>query len=92
VNVDPNHVKSIYVAASEKLPAERATFLDEATVGDVVQRPPVEALLKAHDNPYSFLEKAVAVVVVTVELSSAARRCLRCEWQSWLIVSIDTVN
>ena len=31
---DPNNVKSIFLAASEKLAAERAAYLDEAAGGD----------------------------------------------------------
>ncbi len=58
--VDPNQAKSIFFAAIEKPPAERAAFLDETASGDVELRAHVEALLKAHDDPDSFLDKAGA--------------------------------
>ncbi len=67
--VDPNNVKSIFLAAVEKPPAERAAFLDEATSGNAILRVRVEALLKAHDNPDSFLQEAAAEFGATVDLS-----------------------
>jgi serine/threonine protein kinase/Tfp pilus assembly protein PilF len=66
---NPNHVKSIFSAASEKPLAERAAFLDQATAGDAVLRARVEALLKAHDNPDSFLNEAAAEFGATIDLS-----------------------
>ena len=68
---EPNNIKSIFLAASEKPAAERAAFLDEATGGDTVLRQRVEALLKAHDNQDSFLNKVVADFGATVDLSPA---------------------
>lgn len=68
---DPNNVKSIFVAASEKPLAERAAYLDEATAGDTTLRARVEALLKAHDNPDSFLQEPAAEFGATIELSPA---------------------
>ena len=68
---DPNHVKSIFLAASEKPAAERPAFLDEVTGGDTALRVRVEALLKAHDNPDSFLNEAAAKFGATVDLSPA---------------------
>jgi serine/threonine-protein kinase len=51
-------VKDIFLATVEKpSPADRAAFLDEACAGDAALRGRVEALLKAHDEPGSFLEK-----------------------------------
>ena len=68
---DPNNVKSIFLAASEKPPAERAAFLDEAVAGDTILRARVEALLKAHDNPDSFLKEPAAEFGATIDLSPA---------------------
>ena len=65
---DPNNVKSIFLAASEKPAAERSAFLDEATGSDTALRVRVEALLKAHDNPDSFLNEAAAEFGATVDL------------------------
>jgi hypothetical protein len=51
-------VKYIFLAAAEKpSPAERAAFLDEACANDAALRQRVEALLRAQDDPESFLEK-----------------------------------
>jgi serine/threonine protein kinase len=59
--VDPNQIKSIFLAAAEKAtPAERAAFLDETCAGDGGLRRRVEELLRAHDRPDSFLEKPPA--------------------------------
>jgi serine/threonine protein kinase len=66
---EPNSVKSIFLAASEKPAAERSAFLVEATGSDTILRARVEALLKAHDNPDSFLEVPAAAFGVTVDLS-----------------------
>jgi WD40 repeat protein/serine/threonine protein kinase len=49
--------ESIFAAAlAEKTPSKRASFLDQACGGDALLRSRVEALLRAHDNPDSFLE------------------------------------
>ncbi len=68
---DPHDIKSIFLAAIEKPPAERAAFLDEAIGGDAALRARVEALLKAHDNPDSFLEEPAAEFGATIDLSPA---------------------
>jgi serine/threonine protein kinase/Flp pilus assembly protein TadD len=55
--VDPNQVKSIFLAAAEKAaPAERAAFLEAACAGDPGLRRRVEELLRANDQSDSFLE------------------------------------
>jgi eukaryotic-like serine/threonine-protein kinase len=54
---DPDNVKSIFFVAVEKSAAERMAFLDQATAGDDALRERLEALLKAHDNPDSFLKE-----------------------------------
>jgi serine/threonine protein kinase/tetratricopeptide (TPR) repeat protein len=68
---EPNNVKSIFSAASEKPLAERAGYLDEAAGSDTALRARVEALLKAHDNPDSFLKEAAAEFGATIDLSPA---------------------
>jgi serine/threonine protein kinase/tetratricopeptide (TPR) repeat protein len=61
MSVAPPSAKEIFFAAVEKpTPAERAAFLDQACAGDVALRQRVEALLKAHDEPGSFLENPPA--------------------------------
>jgi serine/threonine protein kinase len=67
---EPNSAKSIFLEASEKPLAERAAFLEQAVGGDAALRARVEALLKAHDNPDSFLAEPVAEFGATVDLSS----------------------
>src|ERR1700674_3124942 len=66
VIVDPNRAKSVFLAAVEKSPAERAAFLDEAVGEDTALRKRVEALIQAHDDPDSFLDK-VGVQLPTVD-------------------------
>ena len=52
--------ESLFAAAVEKSsPSERAAFLDQACAGDRKLRAQVEALLRAHDNPDSFLERPI---------------------------------
>ena len=68
---DPHSVKTIFSAAVEKPLAERAAFLDDATAGNDALRARVEALLKAHDNPDSFLQDAAAEFGGTLDLSPA---------------------
>jgi serine/threonine protein kinase/Flp pilus assembly protein TadD len=68
---DPNTVKSIFLAASEKPLAERSAFLDQAVGDDTILRARIEALLKAHDNPDSFLKEAAAEFGATIDLSPA---------------------
>jgi eukaryotic-like serine/threonine-protein kinase len=58
--VDPNRAKSVFLAAVDKPPAERAAFLDEAVGDDATLRKRVEALIQAHEDPDSFLDKAGA--------------------------------
>ena len=58
--VDSNNAKSIFLAVIEMPPSERADFLNEAMAGDAALRERVEALLSAHDDPESFLDKPAA--------------------------------
>jgi eukaryotic-like serine/threonine-protein kinase len=56
-----NDVKSIFLTAVEKgSPAERNAYLNGACGGDAPLRQRVEALLRAHDDPDSGLEKPAA--------------------------------
>ena len=48
---DPKHVKSIFLAAAEKGPDERAAFPDGACGSDEELRRRAEELLRAHDEP-----------------------------------------
>ena len=52
---NPQKVQAIFLAAVEKPPAERAAHLDCECGDDAELRQRVEALLKAHDEPGSFL-------------------------------------
>ena len=67
--VNSNNAKSIFLAAIEMPPAERADFLNEAMAGDAALRERVEALLSAHDDPESFLEKPAVQFGAAVDLS-----------------------
>ncbi len=68
--VDPNQVKSIFLAALEKPPAEREIFVEQATGGDDALRARVMVLVQAHDDPDAFLDKPAAIFGPTVDLSS----------------------
>ena len=50
--------ETLFHLAREKLPDERAAFLDEACAGDTSLRQRLEILLAAHDEPGSFLQSA----------------------------------
>jgi hypothetical protein len=50
--------ESIFLAALEQVtPADRAAYLDAACAGDTALRERVEALLRSHTDPDSFLDK-----------------------------------
>jgi serine/threonine protein kinase/tetratricopeptide (TPR) repeat protein len=70
--MNPSSAKSIFLAAIEIPPAERAGFVQEATAEDAALRERVEALLGAHDDPASFLETPAASFGATVDLSRSA--------------------
>src|SRR5262245_47346448 len=63
----PMREREIFLAALDKDPAERATFLDEACAGDTALRRGVETLLVLHAGPHKFLE-----VPATEQLAAAA--------------------
>jgi eukaryotic-like serine/threonine-protein kinase len=69
--VDPNYAKTIFLAAIEAPPSDRAGFLDEATAGDAALRERIEILLEAYDNPDGFLEHPVAQFGAALDLSPA---------------------
>src|SRR5262245_13499065 len=48
--------QTIFLAALDKDPAERAAFLDEACAGNETLRRGVEMLLRLHAAPHCFLE------------------------------------
>jgi len=52
----PKTAKGIFLAALDADPAERAVVLDGLCAGDPTLRHHVEALLRAHDEPDSFLD------------------------------------
>jgi serine/threonine protein kinase/tetratricopeptide (TPR) repeat protein len=59
--VDVNAAKAIFMTALEKMePAERAAYIGEACGNDDALRQRVEILLKAHDDPGSFMKSPVA--------------------------------
>jgi len=62
------NARDIFLAASERTPAERAAYLDEACAGDAALRQRVEALLHAHDEPGAFLSEAPADASATAAL------------------------
>ena len=56
-----NRQKDIFLKAADlPSPGERAAFLAQACAGDDALRQQVEAMLKAHAAPDSFLEKPAA--------------------------------
>jgi serine/threonine protein kinase len=70
--VDVNAAKAIFMTALEKIDrAERAAYVREACGHDEALRQRVEILLKAHDDPASFMKSPVAgraaAVLTTVD-------------------------
>jgi WD40 repeat protein/serine/threonine protein kinase len=54
---DPKQVQAVFLAAVELPAAKRAAVLERECSNDVELRQRVEALLRAHDKPGSFLDK-----------------------------------
>jgi serine/threonine protein kinase len=74
MSTEPKNVKEVFLAVVEKASGpERAAFLDEVCAGDPGLRQRVEALLKAHDDPRSFLEKPALDMATTEDEPKAAR-------------------
>ena len=69
MSVDPDRAKSIFLAVVEKPPAEQSDYLSEVTAGDDAVRARVEALLQAHLEADSFLERPAAQFGATLDLS-----------------------
>jgi serine/threonine protein kinase len=57
----PKHVQSVFLAAVEVPPPERAAILDRECGDDNLLRKRVETLLRAHDDPGDFLEPPPAM-------------------------------
>ena len=53
--LEPQRVKEIFAAVSDAAPEQRIALLDRECAGDVELLQRVEALLKAHEDPASFL-------------------------------------
>ena len=71
---DPLRVKELFVAALELPdPKSRQAFLERECAADAELRQRLEALLKAHENPASVLERPLAAVEPPV--MSAAQEC-----------------
>jgi serine/threonine protein kinase len=64
--------ESLFHLALEMTPAERSAFLEQACGGDTTLRAHLEALLKAHDNPGSFLARPLARVGATSDFEASA--------------------
>jgi serine/threonine protein kinase len=67
---DPDRIEAIFTAARAKPAEERAAYLDQACGGDAELRRRVEALLQAHDNAGSFLNRPAAPASVTTDFSA----------------------
>jgi serine/threonine protein kinase len=65
--VDGRRLKELFVAAAEMTATDRAAFLERECGTDVELRERVEALLKAHDAPGSFLADPVPMPMETHE-------------------------
>jgi WD40 repeat protein/serine/threonine protein kinase len=64
--LDPQGLKELFLAAVElSAPAERAAFVDRACGAEEELRRRLEALLRAHDDPGSYLEEPDAGVLHT---------------------------
>src|SRR5262249_18289745 len=59
--IDASRLKELFVAASELPSNERAEFLDRECSGDNELKQRVEALLRAHDAPDSYLRDPPAI-------------------------------
>src|SRR5947199_159185 len=81
---DPNAARVIFMTALDKTePAERVAYLAQACGGDDKLRQRVEVLLKANDDPGSFLKSPANVDATdfrklpgsSLALSSTSTRC-----------------
>jgi serine/threonine protein kinase len=67
--MEPMGKRTIFLAALDKDPAERAAFLDEASPGDAELKRSVESLLRHHAQAHGFLD-----VPAPEQLAAAASR------------------
>ena len=67
---DQHNLKALFTAAVDVAPEERASFLDKATAGDADLRRRLEALLKAHADPDSFLAQPAVPCAAPFDLLS----------------------
>ncbi|MFO0810621.1 MAG: serine/threonine-protein kinase [Gemmataceae bacterium] len=66
MTVDPKRVQAVFLAAVEAAPAaDRAAVLDRECGADPELRKRVQALLQAHDEPDSLLDRSASAVGVT---------------------------
>jgi serine/threonine protein kinase/WD40 repeat protein len=74
--VDPKRVQAVFLAAAEESdPTTRAAVLDRNCGGDAELRHRVEALLKANDEPGSYLDQpAVAPVTGTIDYAPISEK------------------
>src|SRR5688572_24211363 len=62
----PKNARDIFLAAVERSTDERAAFLDAACAGDAELRRRVEALLRAHDDTGSMLDRPAVDLEATL--------------------------
>ena len=63
---EPTDIKSIFWSAIEKLPEERAAYLDQICAGNSTLRLKIDDLLKLHDKAGDFLESPIIDPDVTL--------------------------
>ena len=64
---EPERVQEVFLAAVEKDGDERARLLDRECGSDVELRQQVQALLRAHDDPGSFLDDIPSEAPPTID-------------------------
>jgi serine/threonine protein kinase len=71
---DPKRVQAVFLQAVELRVADRLAILEHECGEDIELRQRVEALLQAHDQPGSFLEKPALEPITTGDVRSGAIR------------------
>src|SRR5579884_221633 len=74
VNESLDRLESLFAAALQKPPADRAAYLDQTCPYDQTRRQRVEALLRAQVAAGSFLQALPAGLCATVDEPSVAER------------------
>jgi WD40 repeat protein/serine/threonine protein kinase len=75
MSADPNAARAIFMTALDKTePAERAAYLAQACGGDDALRQRVDVLLRANDDPGSFMKSPVQNMVATLDAPTPAER------------------